>query len=82
VREGWARFVPVELGIAGEEHFEVTSGLEGGETVVAGPFRVLRELKDGEKVRAKESSTRKRGRGEASAPGAADPDTAAAGGDE
>jgi HlyD family secretion protein len=65
VREGWARFVPVKLGIAGEEHFEVTSGLEGGETVVAGPFRVLRELKDGEKVRARaedeERARRERG---------------------
>ncbi|MBD3220708.1 efflux RND transporter periplasmic adaptor subunit [bacterium] len=51
VRDGFAKFVPVELGIAGEEHFEVVSGLEDGMSVVSGPFRVLRELKDGEPVR-------------------------------
>jgi HlyD family secretion protein len=52
VRDGWAYFVPVVLGIAGEEHFEITEGLTGDETVVAGPFRVLRELKSGARVRS------------------------------
>jgi HlyD family secretion protein len=51
VRGGFAKFVPVELGIAGEKHFEVVSGLDAGMAVVSGPFRVLRELKDGEPVR-------------------------------
>lgn len=51
VREGFAKFVPVELGIAGADHFEVVSGLEAGERIVSGPFRVLRELQDGAKVR-------------------------------
>ncbi len=53
VRGGFATFVPVELGIAGEDHFEVTAGLEPGQRIVAGPFRSLRELKDGAKVRAR-----------------------------
>jgi HlyD family secretion protein len=51
VRAGYAKFVPVTLGIAGEEHFEITEGLEPGARIVTGPFRVLRELKDGAKVR-------------------------------
>jgi len=59
VRDGWVKFVPVELGIAGEEHFEIVSGLEEDETVVEGPFRVLRELRDGEKVRSKEDLKKK-----------------------
>ncbi len=62
VRDGWVKFVPVELGIAGEEHFEVISGLDEGETVVSGPFRILRELKDGEKVRSKDDKKKKRGK--------------------
>ena len=62
IRDGWVKFVPVELGIAGEEHFEVLSGLDEGETVVSGPFRVLRELKDGEKVRSREDRKDRRRR--------------------
>ena len=62
IRDGFAKFVPVEIGIAGEAHFEVSSGLEAGETVVAGPFRVLRELKDGARVRSTEADKKKRRR--------------------
>lgn len=51
VREGTARFVPVRVGIAGDRYFEVASGLQGGETVIAGPYSVIRELEDGDPVR-------------------------------
>jgi len=51
VRDGFAKFVPVTIGIAGEEDFEVLSGLTEGQTVVSGPFRELRDLKDGARVR-------------------------------
>lgn len=30
---------------------EVLDGLKGGETVITGPFRILRDLKGGEQVR-------------------------------
>jgi HlyD family secretion protein len=50
LRDGFVRFQPVQIGIAGEDHFEILSGLEAGTTVVSGPFRVLRELKDGTSV--------------------------------
>jgi HlyD family secretion protein len=50
LRKGFVKFQPVELGIAGEDHFEIVRGLELGATVVSGPFRVLRELKDGASV--------------------------------
>ena len=54
VRDGEARFVPVRVGIAGERHFEVVSGLEGGEKVVSGPFQALRDLTDGTPVQEEE----------------------------
>ncbi len=47
VKDDFVKFMPVELGIAGEDNFEVLSGLEEGQNVVTGPFRILRELKDG-----------------------------------
>jgi HlyD family secretion protein len=43
-------FRPVEVGIAGDERFEVPSGLKEGEVVVEGPFAALRTLKSQEHV--------------------------------
>jgi len=44
-------FVPVELGIAGDEYFEVLSGISVGDTVVAGPYQTIRQLRSGDPVR-------------------------------
>ena len=44
-------FRPVKVGIAGEKHFEVLSGLKDGEKIVAGTYQAIRELKDGALVR-------------------------------
>ena len=44
-------FRPVKVGIAGEKHFEVLSGLKEGEKIVAGTYQAIRELKDGALVR-------------------------------
>ena len=42
----------VKTGLTGEENFEIVSGLQEGERVVSGPYRVLsRELKDGDHVK-------------------------------
>lgn len=45
------RFRPVEIGIAGDNYFEVVSGLEEGKTVVSGTYQAIRELEDGALVR-------------------------------
>ncbi len=45
------RFRPVEIGIAGENYFEVVSGIELGTTVVSGSFQAIRELRDGSRIR-------------------------------
>jgi HlyD family secretion protein len=47
LKDHFVKFVPVEIGIAGEDDFEVLTGLAAGQTVVTGPFRILRQLKDG-----------------------------------
>jgi HlyD family secretion protein len=51
VLEGKASFREVEVGIAGQEYFEVLSGLEEGDTVVAGPYQTIRQLQDGDPVK-------------------------------
>jgi len=44
-------FRPVKVGIAGEKHFEIVSGLKDGDKIVAGTYQAIRELKDGTLVR-------------------------------
>lgn len=43
-------FRPVEVGIAGDEYFEVLSGLQSGDTVVAGPYQAVRQLRTGDAI--------------------------------
>lgn len=57
VTEGTVSFTPVEIGIAGQEYFEILSGLVAGDTVVAGPYQRIRQLRDGDAVRDAEDTT-------------------------
>jgi HlyD family secretion protein len=57
VKDGIASFRPVKVGIAGDEYFEVVDGLRGGETIVAGTYQAIRDLKDGGRVREAEDTT-------------------------
>lgn len=50
-KEGKAQFVPVTTGLAGENNIEITKGLSEGQEIITGPFRALRDIKDGGKVR-------------------------------
>lgn len=51
VEDGIVHMRPVTLGMSDDNYYEILSGLEDGEEVVTGPYRVLsRTLKDGNKV--------------------------------
>ena len=65
VHNGVATFRPVKVGIAGEEHFEVIDGVTQGDTIVAGPYQSIRDLKEGARVRGttQPSDTTRRGGG-------------------
>jgi HlyD family secretion protein len=52
VHKGIATFQPVKVGIAGEEYFEVLTGLAAGDTIVAGTYQAIRDLKDSSRVRS------------------------------
>jgi HlyD family secretion protein len=56
VNNGVAAFRPVKVGIAGEEHFEVVEGVREGDTIVAGPYQAIRDLKEGARVRPSKQS--------------------------
>lgn len=49
-------FTPIIKGIMGELQVEITSGLEGGQTIVVGPYSALRQLKDGTLVKPEAKS--------------------------
>ena len=57
-------FRPVKIGIAGDEYFEVVTGLKEGERIVAGSYQAIRDLKDGALVReaAKEGEKKEAGK--------------------
>jgi HlyD family secretion protein len=59
VRAGEATFRPVKVGIAGDEYFEVRDGLRGGETIVAGTYQAIRDLRDGARVTPADTTKRK-----------------------
>jgi HlyD family secretion protein len=60
VRGGLASFRPVKVGIAGDEYFEVTDGVREGETIVAGTYQAIRDLKDGARVREADTTKTKK----------------------
>ena len=61
IRDGKAIYLPVKVGIAGEQYFEVLDGLKAGDQVITGPFASVRELADGQDVRVQQN-TRRTGR--------------------
>ncbi len=50
VQGGLVYFQHVRAGIAGQEYFEVLSGLSTGDVVVSGPYQRIRELRDGDAI--------------------------------
>jgi len=58
-RSGRVEFVPIKLGIPGDQYFEVESGLKAGEQVVTGPYSSVRTIADGDQVKI-ETPTRGR----------------------
>lgn len=52
---GEAMWKIITTGIAADRYMEITSGLADGDSIIAGPYRVLaRELKNGDKVKIEE----------------------------
>jgi len=56
---GTAHQRAVETGISDATEVEITSGVAAGDTVVTGPYRVLRKLEDGEAVRIDTDAAKK-----------------------
>jgi HlyD family secretion protein len=59
IRAKKAEFVPVETGIAGTTDIEITKGLQEGDEVITGSYKVLRTLKPGTSVKIDNSPPKK-----------------------
>lgn len=60
---GKVRFQPIQTGMLGELAIEVLTGLKGGETLVTGPFKALRELEPGGAVKLEDPKKKKKADG-------------------
>ena len=58
IRGGKAQFVEVQTGVAGTTDIEVTSGLQEGDEIVTGSYRILRTLRNGASVKVDNSTPR------------------------
>ncbi len=61
VKDGKLVFEKVEPGIAGELMIEVKKGPKVGQDIVTGPFKVLRQVKEGDKVIVEKEGDKKGG---------------------
>jgi HlyD family secretion protein len=59
VADGKVRFAAIKTGLTGELDIEVENGLKDGESVISGPFKTLRTIKEGDKVRAMSEDKKK-----------------------
>jgi HlyD family secretion protein len=59
IRKGKAEFVPVDTGIAGTTDIEVLNGLQPGDEIVTGSYKVLRTMKPGASVKIDNSAPKK-----------------------
>ena len=50
IDKGVVHAVPVQTGASEESYVEILEGLKEGQTVVTGPYRILKRLKDGDRV--------------------------------
>ncbi len=56
VENGKARQRPVILGLSDETHIEILKGIDAGAKMITGPYRTLRDLKDGDTVQVSTTS--------------------------
>jgi len=59
IRDKKSKFVPVETGIAGATDIEVKGGLQEGDEIVTGSYKVLRTLRQGVSVKIDNAAPKK-----------------------
>ncbi len=63
VEDGVAKKILVHTGISDDRFIEITDGAKVGEKIITGPFKMLRELSDGDKVKSIDENRRENKKG-------------------
>jgi len=63
IRNGLVEFVPIKLGVAGDQYFEVLSGLKPGDQVVTGPYNSVRTMVEGDAAKIDTANSNRIGQG-------------------
>jgi HlyD family secretion protein len=61
IRQKQAVFIPINTGIAGTTDIEILNGLQEGDEIVTGSYRVLRTLRNGASVKIDNSAPKREG---------------------
>jgi len=57
LEDGKAKLVSIETGISDGRFIEIIEGIKEGQTVIIGPYKVLRTLQDGDEVKPSKGET-------------------------
>ena len=68
IKDGKVSFVPIRTGLTGELMVEV-DGIKPGQQIVTGPFKALRQVKDGDRVKVMSEKEKKAAEAQGPGPG-------------
>ena len=61
VEKSKAKFIPIKSGISDQQNIEVVTGLKENDQIITGSYKILRTLKDGDKIKIEKKIEKKEG---------------------
>ncbi|OGC83261.1 MAG: hypothetical protein A2W07_05810 [candidate division Zixibacteria bacterium RBG_16_43_9] len=61
IEKGRAKFAQIKSGIADQQNMEIVSGLKENDQIITGSYKILRTLKDGDKIKIEKKMEKKEG---------------------
>jgi HlyD family secretion protein len=61
VEKGRAKFIPIKSGISDQQNIEIVTGLKENDQIITGSYKILRTLKDGDKIKIEKKIEKKEG---------------------
>ena len=61
VEKSKAKFIPIKSGISDQQNIEIITGLKENDQIITGSYKILRTLKDGDKIKIEKKIEKKEG---------------------
>ncbi|MCJ7498520.1 MAG: efflux RND transporter periplasmic adaptor subunit [candidate division Zixibacteria bacterium] len=61
VEKSKAKFIPIKSGISDQQNIEIVTGLKENDQIITGSYKILRTLKDGDKIKIEKKIEKKEG---------------------